>query len=369
MSRHLLVALTCLFCLAVLALIAVLKGNYGTRDHVLLRKHIVSNGLSAHLSTSHKQMRKRPIELCSGLFWFHAPKTGSTLCMALQHICNPSVFERHVYNITTADIIANERSKLPKENRSFHYRFDHGSISFVRGTTTIRSSVKINIDHYPYPIMNKDHAYFFVGMLRDPKSRLVSSFLDGMHHEGMPEAEFRAMQRRWSLQPNPNGKGMDLVNKVKHATEYANHPNMIGCYVKMLNGYMCSSSTIFPHASALSTNGTTLINDDNLLPIPQYNRSLPLNQTAIDIALYRLRSFRFVGLFHHFNTSIRLLHRIMNNSSTLPSPVELFPQRTTNHNMSVLLMRDIDFYDPYDTIIFAEAKKLFALQLLAHNMT
>jgi hypothetical protein len=152
---------------------------------------------------------------------------------------------------------------------------------------------------------------------------------------------------------------------IKYAQEYANHPNMIGCTVKMLNGFECYSSTLFPIKDArggINSNDTAEISEHNPR-IPQYDRSLPLNTTAIDIAIRRLRQFRFVGLFDQFNTSLHLLHRVMVGYKSKPSVVELFPQRTTSSDLATLISSHITVHDPYDSILYNEARKLFAQQL------
>jgi hypothetical protein len=311
-------------------------------------------------------------EICEGLFWFHAPKTGSTLYMALQHVCSPQAFEEHVANITTHDLESNDKLKIHALHKPFRFKDEHGSIFFVRGNKTLQPSSKhrINIDHNPVrqDFLKPAKHTIAVGMFRDPRSRLISSFLDGAHHEGMNEHVFRAMRRSWDRRTSELHNRIEeklIQDKIYQLNEYANHPHMIGCYTKMLNGFMCSSPTLFDQQ--LRMNVTQCLRTANCT-IPQYNHSLPLNHTAVNVALRRLRQFRFVGIFERFNVSVHLLHRTMATGLT-PSPVELYPQRTTNRSLAKVLKREIRLYDPYDTIIYDEAKKIFEKQLREYNVT
>jgi hypothetical protein len=46
-------------------------------------------------------------------------------------------------------------------------------------------------------------------------------------------------------------------------------------------------------------------------------------------------------------------------TGTEPTDVELFPRRSNNHDDEMYLMEHVRFEDPYDTLLYAEAKKIF----------
>lgn len=209
--------------------------------------------------------------------------------------------------------------------------------------------------------MNK-RTLMTVGTFREPKSRIISSFLDGHHHEGMDERDYKVMWNRHRLSKEKN----TTLEMLRFAQEYANHPNMIGCQVKMLNGWACYSPTLFKihdwmlPAVASPGNYTLFINK-------AVDYTQEFNQTAVDIAIRRLQQFRFVGIFDDFNKSVHLAHKMLSND-TSPGPVELYPQRTTNIETTTLLMEHMDVFDPYDTIIYQEAKKIFNQQTKFYNL-
>lgn len=43
---------------------------------------------------------------CHNLFWFHAPKTSSTLCTTLEHLCCPENFDRVVSHLNEDNYVA-----------------------------------------------------------------------------------------------------------------------------------------------------------------------------------------------------------------------------------------------------------------------
>jgi hypothetical protein len=376
-----------LFVVAVLGIIGFLFGLFngvyvGSREVVqtnVMTMQVSAPSISSDISNllrgNSGSPRKKGVQEdhCDGIFWFHAPKTGSTLFMALQHVCAPEAFQSHIANITREDLEANERLKVDNRHKPFYFTSNHGSIYFVRNNHALPGNItkqRINIDHNPVrgDFIKPTKQHLAVGMFRDPRARLVSSFLDGAHHEGMHEDDFRLMRRSWEARGLKFANGHPTMSKqeqlagekIRFVNEYANHPYMIGCYTKMLNGFMCSSPTLF-HQPLPDTN----ISD---YEIPSYNHSLPLNQTAIDIALRRLRQFRFVGLFERFEESVQLLHKILGRNKTQPSSVELFPQRTTSPYWGKLLRDHIRLYDPYDSIVYAEAKVIFENMLREHGM-
>ena len=47
----------------------------------------------------------------------------------------------------------------------------------------------------------------------------------------------------------------------------------------------------------------------------------------------------------------------------MPTDVELFPRRTTDHSDEAYLMKHLVFEDPYDTALYHAARQMFAEEL------
>lgn len=141
-----------------------------------------------------------------------------------------------------------------------------------------------------------------IGLFRKPQDRLFSSFLDGWHHEGMENEEWWRIKvklkeslHHFRMAKDTGNETLQTDMKIKLAEAYMQHDNMIGCYVKMLNGHHCVSGFL--------------------------KRSDPFNQTALDHAIHILRQFYFVGIFEEYDKSISTLHRLANNGLTSPHQV------------------------------------------------
>ena len=48
---------------------------------------------------------------------------------------------------------------------------------------------------------------------------------------------------------------------------------------------------------------------------------------------------------------------------TVPTDVELFPRRTTDHSEEAYLMQHLVFDDPYDTALYYAARQMFAEEI------
>jgi energy-coupling factor transporter transmembrane protein EcfT len=68
--------------------------------------------------------------------------------------------------------------------------------------------------------------------------------------------------------------------------------------------------------------------------------------------------FCFV-LFLRFTFCSFFLFFLLFGIDTEPTAVELFPRRSNNHDDEVYLMEHVRFEDPYDSLLYAEAKKIF----------
>lgn len=130
----------------------------------------------------------------------------------------------------------------------------------------------------------------------------------------------------------------------------------------MLNGYDCSDPLLSDREGGAA--GGDKGNKGRQLTLSTRH----INQSAIAIAINRLQSFYFVGVFDQYVLSLQLLHKIA-NISTIPSVVELFPIRTTNAQLSEILNRHVELYDPYDSVLYTEANRLFQLSCIRYGLS
>lgn len=241
-------------------------------------------------------------------------------------------------------------------------------VDSTRNIGTDAAHVTTNTRKNTHMMKGKD--IFGVTIIRNPRTRLVSSFLDGGgHREGMSDEEYKKMTEKWTsiktkprrLSNNSRTSKEDQQERKDYeillrATDYIGHRNMIACYTKMLLGYECYSNYI--------------------------TRDMPFNKALLDKAVGRLRLFFFVGIFEEYETSVRLYHAVTSSATAIPflsasiastewpsSPsvstrrphwTELRVQRATSASREVfnkvLLLTGPD---PYDDVIYEEAWRLF----------
>ncbi len=179
---------------------------------------------------------------------------------------------------------------------------------------------------------------FTVAIFREPKSRVISAFLDGAHHEGMDVTAYEIL--RANLSQSPGQSNSSILNRLR---TYASHPYMIGCYTKMLLGHECVSGVL---ADSLA-NGQ-------------------VDQAILEKALGVLRQLSFVGIFEQYDATLRLFHR-MANSGTEPHFIERVKARAQRQEASTQYIKQyFQAVDPYDDVIYAEAKRIFNLSLAAY---
>jgi hypothetical protein len=153
--------------------------------------------------------------------------------------------------------------------------------------------------------------------------------MDSTHHEGMTKEDHAELMEKMG----ENAAHYELEDHLRRAQLYLSHKNMVGCYVKMLNGYEC-------HSSFLTRDG-------------------PFNQTALNAAVTALHQFYFVGILEEYEQSLTLLHR-MANVGTSVHPVELMKVRKQqNRNLTTYLYNHLNYTDPYDDYLYAEGKMIF----------
>lgn len=269
---------------------------------------------------------------CKHHLWMHVPKTGSSFCMTLQHMCCREEFERLTDGITN-DMLKDNDLRSPAE-RSFGIDFAYGCAIFRKGK---HRTCQMGGPHTPLAVDVDASEVSLLAMFRDPKKRIISAFLDSMHHEGMPPEDFTALSEQIAALGDDNN-GFDRL--IARAQLFASNQNNIGCQVKMLNGHECSSPLF---------------------------KNQPFNNTALQYAVHRLQEFCFVGLTDSFDLSVRLFHA-MANQSTTPNPVELYAARTSRVDKSEALQRHVVFDDPYDSVLYGEAKRLFQTRLAIYGV-
>lgn len=157
-------------------------------------------------------------QLCREIFWLHVPKTSSTLCATLYSMCCEALFE---YSIgASAEVSIFRGCILPKKLASL-LDGESGCPNFQFGPHT--------------PLDNSSPQRRMITIFREPKARLVSSYLDGRHHEGMDALDF--MDLKNSMDSIRSDSVSEDQLQVEKFALYANHKNSLGCYAKMLLGY------------------------------------------------------------------------------------------------------------------------------------
>jgi len=203
------------------------------------------------------------------------------------------------------------------------------------------------------PSFQSKNLKYGIIIVRDPLSRLVSSFLDGMHTEGMPLAVVRSLKARqenMSSSTDPE----DPATVRRRFEDYSQHPHFIGCQVKMLNGFECASAA--PLVVALQDPARA-----RLAPQQRFGLA-PFNSTLLQTAIERLRAFFFVGVFEQYPRSLALLHRAAGGLPwTSPHPLELSTYRSTDRATAAELWRQ-GWSDPYDGPLHREAVRLLQLR-------
>ena len=132
------------------------------------------------------------------LAWLHAPKTGSTFCMTIQHVYDKENFEKYIQNRTA-------------EGKNIQVNTFQGCISV---------STKYSVSHQWHIPFDNDHTKKWVGFVREPKSRLISAFFDHKHHEGIHDGDFKAAMAPYQKS-----------NEIEQFAAYVNSFDMRGCQV------------------------------------------------------------------------------------------------------------------------------------------
>lgn len=227
---------------------------------------------------------------CQRTNWMHTAKTGSTFCLAIQHVCCPAAFQKLTDGITMDMMAYSVGSYYNKTHAGFRFDAQY-CYRFIRdGYEPIRCTFAGRPEHLPLrPTVDLTQ---LMGLLivREPKSRIISAFLDGYHLEGFVnrtlgyemKQEFKLIDR-----DNQTTKEEKLLKK---AQMYCYHPELYGHQVKMLLG----------------------------MPIIDLSTPTPAHvEKVVALALRRLRQYFFVGIFDEYARSLRVFHELANVGESL----------------------------------------------------
>lgn len=208
--------------------------------------------------------------------WLHSPKTASTFCLTIQHACNASEFHKHV-NSSTNIVVRKGCAMTYPVGTAYGNRWHN-------------------------PVNNYGLLHRHVGIFREPKHRILSSFLDSIHFEGLPRKLSNKLKNSFQAATTPQ-------ECVINFNIYLSLPCNYGCYTKMLNGLGC-------HAD------------------------VELTEAMLKHALFVVNQFFFVGVFEKYEESIRLFLEMsdisrnpgksMNDLNIIPHDIELRSVRFTS---------------------------------------
>lgn len=222
---------------------------------------------------------------CTRTNWVHTAKTSSTLCFSLQHVCCPTEWKNLTAGVTYADLKV--AMATPRSRAQSDYTFvAHYCYKFNRkGYEPMNCQIAGRPEHIPlHPQINLQEKMGII-IVREPKSRLISSFLDGVHMEGFTNRS-AAYELRGLFHQMDLDKTLGHQEKLlKQAQMYANQNVLHGHQVKMLLGGFNMDLSV--------RNETIMVQ-------------------LVDRAVQRLREFFFVGVFEEYTRSLNLLHALAN---------------------------------------------------------
>ena len=317
---------------------------------------IINNNVSRNLSSKKK---------CA-FHWLHPPKISSTFCLSLQHACNETRFM--------------EYAKI-----STHTKLQFGCVQMKP-----KGSAEGSRNHDPIDVsdIEMDKIKNYVTLLKEPSSRIIASFVDGLQGDGlsielkqelMNKMDFEYGYGKERRDDGWKGKwGQSESLCLKNFNIFATFPSSYGCYTKMLNGYACMSN-------------------------------ITITQNMVDDAIELMKQFLFVGLTEDYELSVKMFlnkafqsdavdpttRLIYNNSNSNNSNTdnsnnkkdlqlqqkvagmenvnikhiqlhdsELIHMKTGSHLCAPILthlleLKNLNYTDPYDSIIYKEAMRLF----------
>lgn len=122
-------------------------------------------------------------------------------------------------------------------------------------------------------------------IVREPKSRIISAFLDGYHLEGFVNRTLGYEMRQEFNQIDRGNQSTREQKLLKKAQMYAYHHALYGHQVKMLLG----------------------------LPIIDLSKPTPAHvEEVVALAVQRMKQYFFVGIFDEYARSLRVFHELAN---------------------------------------------------------
>jgi hypothetical protein len=289
---------------------------YIAPNTMLALKHLIQSLLvltcclkgcgAAHVSWN-KSVRNTSTIDCNKTLWLHLPKTSSMFCVGIQHVCCPAQFEKLTEGITINMLEEAFDPEAPKTDDP-PYVFNltkRGGTCFHfhrRGYQSLDCPFEGMQNH---DVLHKDvdlHDTMALTFIREPKSRVISAFLHGVHCQGIESKicdEIRKINRASkSMSTSRKSNGMTRQEKLlKAANMYVSYPGMLGQQVKWLIG------------------------DSRLALYPGDPKHV---EEMVAKALARLKQFFFVGLFEQYSRSFHLFHALANVGKLASLAVEFF---------------------------------------------
>lgn len=257
-------------------------------------------GYKRQLARKEEKTKKDP------LYWVHPPKTGSSFCLTLAHEICPKEFEREAAKLRngTTKVTLRKGCALLEGLNCPVGGSGHGPLDLTRSNTWV------------------------IIVMREPRLRLLSSYDDHVHHEGllgsMPESKEWMRKREMVLEAcrSIDKKHSQECAQVKNSNAYFTMDSFKHCYTKMFNGVWCSA---------------------------------PYNVTTAmrDLALARMSEFYFIGLLEDWNNSITLFN-LMRGSEVIDA--ELAHMRKAGKDVTQRIIVASEWYkewrDPHDTALY-----------------
>ena len=251
--------------------------------------------------------------------WLHPPKTGSTFCLSIQHACNETDFTDKVHQHTELRTYKGCARLFPNELSTYH------------GT------------RWHLPLFKRDFSNLqsFVTVLRNPRSRTISSFCDHMHMDGMKKTE--GLRVKAKIQEISDSQSATMCKD-------ASHPNTRGCYTKMLTGHGCFEN-------------------------------VTLTSVLLKQAIKNLSLFSFVGILEDYEKSVDLFLTLNKVNVSAPAlPVEKVRVRGGDTNLcspskhgfclnTNMVNLAAAYVDDYDQKVYDYAKQRFYWELARHGMS
>lgn len=239
------------------------------------------------------------------IMWVHTPKTGSSFCLTVAH--------------------EQCRSRWP-------------SAALVSDVYMLRGCARIKyfqcevhtMGHEPLRDVGLLNKFLFVAVVRQPLARVMSSFLDGNHHEGMSPGAWAALDGEMKVNADSKCARRDSACRDVALFEiYARNPDMAACQTKMIGGHACSSPV------EGSING------------------------LLEESTRRLRLFFFVGLFEDWDNMIVSFQSRLGYDKTSLSSVDFAHLRSSGKHLSIPSAILRNYTDPADEYLYASAKVLY----------